>query len=235
MRYAVFFTPPPDNPLTIEASSWLGRDAYTGKEVTRPAVEGLTADEIARLTAEPCRYGFHATLKAPFRLAEGLSEDELCESFRRFAPQIEPVADLTLAVGRLGPFFALVPSGPVQELDRLAGDVVRAFEPFRAPLGDDEIARRNPDRLTERQRRHLAEWGYPYVFEDFRFHMTLTGPVANPADSQIEKILEDRFAQILRTPLAVSALSLFIERWPGAAFTVKASVAIGGAAIRNTD
>jgi len=235
MRYAVFFTPPPDHPLTIEASSWLGRDAYTGKAVTLPVVEGLAAEEIVRLTAEPCRYGFHATLKAPFRLADGLSEDEFCESFRRLAPKIEPVADLTLAVGRLGPFFALVPSGPSQELDRLAGDVVRVFEPFRAPLGDDEIARRKPDRLTERQRRNLAEWGYPYVFDDFRFHMTLTGPVADTDATRIEKILDDRFAQILRTPLAVSTLSLFIEPRPGAPFTVKASVAIGGAARRNSD
>ena len=31
--------------------------------------------------------------------------------------------------------------------------------------------------VTERQASNLDRWGYPYVFDDFRFHMTLTGPL----------------------------------------------------------
>ena len=31
MRYAIYFTPPADDPLTRRASHWLGRDAMTGE------------------------------------------------------------------------------------------------------------------------------------------------------------------------------------------------------------
>lgn len=234
MRYAVFFTPPPDHPLTRKAASWLGRDAFSGEPVAQPAVGTLGKDELADVTAAPRRYGFHGTLKAPFRPAPGTGEAELVGGLQRIAPALDPVPALKLVVGRLGRFFALVPEGSGDELNRLAGDVVRAFEPFRAALTDDEVARRNPEKLTERQRQYLAEWGYPYVYDEFRFHMTLTGPVADADASRIEVALGEWFTPVLADPVSVSALSLFTEPAPGRPFTVMSSAPIGGAAIRKT-
>ena len=57
----------------------------------------------------------------------------------------------------------------------------RRLDPFRAPLTPSERARRRPEDLDPRRRALLDRWGYPHVFEAFRFHMTLTGRLADDA------------------------------------------------------
>lgn len=181
MRYALYFTPPADDPLTGAAARWLGRDAFTGKAL---APDGQRPDGWESLVAEPARYGFHATLKAPFHLAGGQTETDLLSALDVFAAETPAFTMPRLKIGLLGSFFALVPDGDADALDRFAADVVRAFEPFRAPLSAADIARRKPETLPEPERTYLHDWGYPYVFDAFRFHMTLTGPV--PAERQDE-------------------------------------------------
>ena len=112
-----------------------------------------------------------------------------------------------------------MPAEPEPALQALEGEVLAAFEPYRAPLTDDEIARRRPERLSPRQREQLERWGYPFVREEFRFHMTLTGPVPGPADDW-RAALETRFAPLLGRPLPVDGLGLFVEAAPGAPFRV---------------
>ena len=65
MRVAIYATPPAGAALTRAAALWLGRDAFVG-EATRESDA-----EIDPVVAEPARYGFHATMRAPFRIAEG--------------------------------------------------------------------------------------------------------------------------------------------------------------------
>ena len=178
MRYAIYFTPPRDSPLTRLAASWLGRDPFTGSSVPPPSVTGFTPAEIAFHTAAARRYGFHATLKAPFQLAASETEARLAQAVADFAAESEPFAIPRLAIGQIDRFFALLPTSPVAELDALAGNVVKAFDRFRSPLTEAEIERRNPDALSAEEFRNLCQWGYPYVFDAFRFHMTLTGRVA---------------------------------------------------------
>ncbi len=74
--------------------------------------------------------------------------------------------------------------------------------------------------MTERQRNYLAVWGYPYVFEEFRFHMTLTGPVPESRQDEIATLLTARFAPFIGRPLSVDRLCLFIEPSPPGDFTV---------------
>ncbi|HMN88199.1 MAG TPA: DUF1045 domain-containing protein, partial [Bauldia sp.] len=112
----------------------------------------------------------------------------------------------------------------------LAADIVRAFDPFRAPPTPEEIERRHPERLPPRQRENLARWGYPYVFEDFRFHMTLTGAVPRERQDSVEAVLAARFAPFLGRPLAIDAVSLFVERDPPADFVVETRAPLGAAA-----
>ncbi len=90
MRYALYFTPPVGDRLTRLASSWLGRNAFSGKTLEPPVVTGLNAAEIAFHTAAPRRYGFHGTLKAPFSLREGTSEAELLRALMLFCSGLEP-------------------------------------------------------------------------------------------------------------------------------------------------
>jgi putative phosphonate metabolism protein len=220
MRYAVYFAPALDHPLTALANDWLGRDAASGEELPQVAVEGLDAEDFAALTADPRRYGFHATLKAPFELKDGTAEYHLIDAFKAFAAERRAFTLPRITLGQLGPFFALIPAETSDELESLAADCVRAFEPFRAPLGEADILRRKPEKLSPSERHNLQTWGYPHVFEDFRFHMTLTGPTLEAQRDVVKAAIDAHFVDILDRPLAIDHLALFVETERGAPFTV---------------
>ena len=227
MRYAIYFTPGQNDPLTRIAASWLGRDPFTSAQPPAPAVTHLSPAEIAYHTASARRYGFHATLKAPFQLAEGETEAELDRALESFAAGVDPILLSKLTPARIDGFLALVPSGPAPDLDRFAGEVVVAFDRFRAPLSDGEIKRRNPDALSPEEFRNLLQWGYPYVFESFRFHMTLTGRVADADLARVRAAIDEVFAPTLERPATVDGLALFVEPEPGAPFVVKSWYGLG--------
>lgn len=234
MRYAIYFTPPEGDALSIHAAAWLGRDAFRDEPRPQPDVSGFDPSQLAMLTGEPRRYGFHATLKAPFELASGRSEEELLHSFDSFAGVLQAFEIPKIVLGQLGAFFALVPAERYEELHAFADACVRHFEPFRAPLTDADVARRNPGKLTESEREQLTQWGYPYVFGDFRYHMTLTGQVPVELQPPMRSALEARFAPFIDRPLAVSHLSLFVESERGAPFVMKRIVPLRALPQRKT-
>jgi putative phosphonate metabolism protein len=229
MRYALYFTPPADDPLTRAAAEWLGRDAFLGRTSRQPAVNGLSADQFAALTSAARRYGFHATLKAPFRLAEGMDEAALLAAVERFAASTRPF-DVALRVGQLGGFFALLPAEESAALQAFAGAVVEAFDAFRAPLSAEDRARRTPEVRDAQERAHLERWGYPYVFDRFRFHMTLTGRAGDEQAAILRPALEARFASLLDAPVRIGHLGLFVEPAPEADFVARALVPLTGPA-----
>lgn len=227
MRYAVYFTPDQNDPLARTAASWLGRDPFNGTVPPAPAITTLSPAEIAYHTASARRYGFHATLKAPFHLAEGQSEAGLDKALAEFAAVADPVSLTGLAPARLDGFLALVLARPSPDLDLLAAEVVKSFEPFRAPLTEADIKRRNPDALSPDAFRNLCQWGYPYVFQSFRFHMTLTGRIAEHDLARVRAAVDEVFTPVLADPLALDGLALFVEPEPGAPFVVKSWYRLG--------
>lgn len=216
MRAAIYFTPDEHDPLTSRAAEWLGRDAFRGAP-TRAADR-----DIDPMVADPARYGFHATLKAPFRLADGSSLEQLNAALAEFSRHHAAVPLGTLELGRIGNFFALMPGEIPDALAVLEDRVRMQFEPFRAPLNDAEIARRAPAKLSDRQRAGLERWGYPFIGPDFRFHITLTGPLPGLDQARAEANLRDRFSDVLARPVFIDALSLFIEPDAGSPFHVHA-------------
>lgn len=234
MRYAIYFTPPADDPLTRRASHWLGRDAISSGAVIQPVVGDFSERAFAESTADPRRYGFHATMKAPFDLAEGMSEAELIDAFERFAADRAGFVLPSLVLGQLGPFFALVPGSASSELQALAADCVTEFDRFRAPLDAGDIARRRPERLTPGEKDNLMTWGYPYVLDGFRFHMTLTGPMERDDQPAMRAAIEAHFGDLLGAPRAIDTLSIFIEPARGAPFTLHHMVPLSGNAARKT-
>lgn len=234
MRYAIYFTPPADDPLTRRASHWLGRNAFSGEMLAQPIIEAFSEVAFSELTFDPRRYGFHATMKAPFELADGASETELVDALESFAARQTAFTLPALVLGQLGPFFALVPGAASPELQSLASDCVTVFDRFRAPLDDADLARRKPDRLTPNERRNLMAWGYPYVLDDFRFHMTLTGPVEREDQSAMRAAIESYFTGLLDQPRQIDTLSLFVEPARGKPFTMHHTVPLAGNAIRKT-
>ncbi len=221
MRYAIYYTPNYDDPLTRLGSQWLGRDAFTGKAAIQPVLEEVSRERLHVLTADPRRYGFHATLKPPFTLTDGRSEEELRDAFTEFCELVPGFTLPGLSVTRLGSFLALTQSAPVEALDVLAATCVETFDPFRAPLSQIDRERRMRSRLSERQLSLLGRWGYPYVFEEFRFHMTLSGRLNDGAEADC--LMRDAiryFAAVTERPRAFSTIGLFVERERGGPFTV---------------
>lgn len=206
-RLALYFTPPPGGALDRLGTAWLGRDLASGEETPPPALPGLPR-AAAELSAQPRRYGLHATLKNPFRLAPGHGIDALSEALDRFAEAYGAPAPFPLRLSVEERFAALVPAAPVPDLDALAAAIVRAFEPFRAPLTETDRARRRAAGLTERQAALLEEWGYPHVMDEFRFHITLTGRLSPEEAGPVAQALSHWLAPALEAPLAVDALSL---------------------------
>src|SRR5262249_10362685 len=193
-RYAIYFLPPADSALYRLRAGFLGYDCYTGESLRHPQDIGLTASECAELTREPRKYGFHATLKAPFRLLPPFTEADLTAELERFSAIPRTLPSIRPTIQSLARFLAVVPEAPSIALDRLAADSVMAFDRFRRPLMSNERERRLDVGLSHRQIENLDRWGYPYVFEDFRFHLTLTGAIDIGPRGAILSLLEARFS-----------------------------------------
>ena len=210
-RYAVYFTAAP-GPLADFGAAWLGWDLRGGRAVAHPDLPGLPPDRIAALTETPRRYGFHATLKPPFRLAQGSTPAALLADLRALSQRLAPVT-LTggLQLAELDGVLALIPVEPSEPLQSLAADMVRALDRHRAPMTEAERARRQPQRLKPRQTAHLDRWGYPWVMQDFRFHMTLTGRLPQPEAQTIRAALTPHLAPVLPRPMLIDAVALIGE------------------------
>jgi hypothetical protein len=159
-RYAIYYAPPADTALWRKACAWLGRDAVTGQDVVQPHLPALAGLDIPALTADPRGYGFHATLKAPFELAAGRTEDELLAAAERFA-RSQPSFILPIVVAALGRFLAFRIDGPSREIEALHGACMHEFEPYRAPLRPADVERRRKAQLSAEQDARLVQWGYP--------------------------------------------------------------------------
>lgn len=224
-RYAIYFVPPPDDDLYRFGAEMIGYDAFEGRALPFPAEVVRAAADWEALTADPRKYGFHATLKAPMPLAPDCAEADLAATLGAFASKPREIPAIVPVARVLSGFTAIVPEAPVAALNKLADDCVEAFDQFRAPLTTEERARRGPERLSARQIAHLDRWGYPYVFEDFRFHMTITGRLAPERRNAILDIIQTRFATLRLPTLAIDQIALFrqtdassrfaiIGRWP---------------------
>ena len=212
-RYAIYLAPEEHSHLARFVAGIIGYDAYSGADVRHDATLAFPAADWPECTSHPRRYGAHATLKAPFRLAVATNRDALATALETFASQrkvfdIGPLAISCLTQQNAEGFIALTNPHFSQDLHALAADTVAHFEPFRAPLTLEEIARRQPDRLSVRQRQHLHDFGYPFVKEDFTFHITLTNSLPEP--EALADHLARRMAQeIGTTRFRVDALYLF--------------------------
>lgn len=203
-RYAIYHLP--DNAeLAAFGAAWLGWNIETGIEVRQPDVPGIAA-----ATARPRKYGFHATLKPPFRLAENCDASGLLADTRKLAAGMAPVQLEGMRVASLGRFLALVPEGETGGLGDLAFASVRMLDRYRRPADAEELARRRAAGLTDRQDELLRRWGYPFVGEEFRFHLTLSGGLPQSELSQLARAAEVHLPELPR-PYVISSIALVGE------------------------
>ena len=223
-RFGVYLAPSADSPLWRFGCDVIGRDATTGRRLRGFAPEGYSPEAWRKLTSEPRRYGFHATLKAPFRLRADLDVPDLIDRMGALARGFAPfeAGELTVGAFEAGEgrsFVVLRPVGVCANLKELEAAAVRKLDVLRAPLSQSERARRSVQRLTPRQRYYMDAWGYPYVIDDFRPHFTLTNPIAD-ADSAVRALRREFDFRVSLKTWRVDALTLFVESEPGRDFRV---------------
>lgn len=205
MRYAIYYVPPADDMLYRLGSDWLGHDVYNrGFRDKLPAY--LEAHTEIREQARS--YGFHATLKAPFHLAANTSEQELIDDINLLASRTPGFEIPALKLDLVRNFFALVPEAPSAQLEHLASSCVRHLDRFRLALSKSEVERREPAGLNSRQRDYLYRWGYPYVLDEFIFHLTLTDELSTDQQGQYGEMLARAFAPVVGKPLEVGQIAL---------------------------
>jgi putative phosphonate metabolism protein len=224
-RFAIYYAPSATSNLWERAATWLGRDSNDGDLFDGP-VAGIDRDRLLNMTQSANRYGFHATLKAPMALVDGASEADLRAAITSFASEHQPIDLGKPTLASLDGFLALM----VEQNDALqdfAAHVVERFDVFRAPMTNKDRAARANRNLSERQIELLDAYGYPYVFDEFRFHMTLSDRLPEADQAEVSKAASTWFNPVLDEPLVLDRLSLYREPDAGKPFVRLADFKLG--------
>jgi hypothetical protein len=210
-RVAVYYAPPPGSPWWRDGSEWLGRDAESGREY------GTSAHSI---TVAPRRYGWHATIVPPFACAPGVTLTDVLDAARAWAASVARF-DMPVRVAGMGKFVALRAAHEDDDarLREIAASALQTLRALRAKPSREMLERRIKDGMSERQIALLREWGYPYVFDEYRFHMTLTDSLD---DDAVRAAVVAEWTQRIATlgALPMHGAALFVEPEAGAPFTL---------------
>ena len=235
-RFAVYYAPRADEGLAAAASQWLGINPEGGRLRRQPLLSGFSPERLAEITADPRMYGFHGTLKAPIALVDGATERDFVDAVGRFAVTLRAVTVPAMVLAEIGNFLALVPAERCAALQDLADRCVVEFDEYRLPADETELGRRRASGLSPRQDALLLRWGYPYVLEEWRFHLTLTGRIDDsPERAAVMAILRKRFGGFVDRPLQVRDVCVFRQATPGRPFTVLARFRLGGGRLVSTE
>ena len=213
MRYAVYFCPVAGSGLDTFGREWL----------TGVAVPDIPPARLHDLLADVRRYGWHATLAAPFALADGVSYDDLRRHAIAIAQQ-QTAFELPLQLDQLAGFPALRPAADETAINALAERCVRTLNTLRAPMSDAALQRRSAG-LDNVEVALLNEFGYPYVLDRYRFHMTLSAPVTAAEAQALRAWLSPKVATL--PPAWIDALSICCESAPGKNFELLERIPLG--------
>jgi hypothetical protein len=226
-RCAVYFVPDIQSAWWQAGSSWLGRCAATGQPMVQPSLAGISPQAQWALTAEPRRYGWHATLRAPFKIKPGESLKSVMSELQALAQSLTAFNLPALQVSTHGGFMALRAEGDVSQINSIAAACVKELHQFAMPLSESDLVRRRLAPLSPEQDRLMLAWGYPYVLDEFEFHLSLTHKLDSMSDDQ--RTAWQHAAQVHFAPLGAcrfDRLALFVEPERGADFVLFDQVAL---------
>ena len=207
-RYAIYYAPEPGSPLDVFGRNWFDKNTNGNAQ----AIAKLNPKRLAELSENSRRYGFHGTLKPPFGLNPSTRLESLLNAARIFATTMSPVEIPPLELAIIGKFIALTPTTQSAALEKLAAACVRAFESFRVPLSDEQLESYKLNKLTVHQEQMLEHWGYPYVMEEFRFHISVTDRIDDTRErEEVMEALEHVAGPILGMPTTVREITVFSQ------------------------
>ncbi|MCG8492984.1 MAG: DUF1045 domain-containing protein [Sneathiellales bacterium] len=227
-RYAIYYAPASESPLALFGNAWLGRDPANGLILPRPDLGGLALQHIKNYTRSPTRYGFHGTLKPPFALTPEKEVGELDQAITELAARMPRSNPLRLMVKRIGSFLALCPEREEASVSVIAASCVQELDQFRKPAREEELNRRRARGLSDQQELYLQKWGYPYVLDEFRFHLTLTDGLETNILDLLEPRLLEATQTLRQTPFVLDRLCLFGDPGAGAPFRLLKSYDLCG-------
>ena len=191
--------------------AWLGWDCHKGQYISSENAFSEPLADREYFTKKPRKYGLHATLKAPFRLQTTQNEPALRSAFHGFCNHQKPAASGNLTLSEQGGFISLRPQRQSAALFELGKNCLEAFDPFRAPLDQNDLNRRRNAHLSPRQNDFLHQWGYPYVLQEFQFHITLSSRLSILQREKIIPALKNLLAHELDCPFIIAHLALMGE------------------------
>lgn len=208
-RYAIYYTPQPGTPLATFGRSWFGR-ANDGATLQAFSEAGLTSASAVKPLSARSRYsGLHAVFKTPFCLRDGIGIDALKARLIRFANRRKQVATGPLTLAHAGRFLVLRPIKPTPALDWLAAQCVATFDGFTE---SSSTAEAHPGvHLNDHQRLLLKSFGDPHVLSEYRFYITLTGPLDTAHLERVAQALWPMLEEICASGVTVDGLSLLGE------------------------
>lgn len=210
-RYAIYYSPPRNSLLESAGTYWLGRTAFRYGQVPKEIPERFFKQEYYQLIESPRWYGFHGTIRAPFELAEHVKPEEFIKEVRKICATHTPFNLSGLAVSSFSGFLALTPTSGYPELIKLHSDLVRKLDFLRPPLSQFDLKRHLDKQLSKRQEQLLRRFGYPFVLEEFKFHMTLTGTIEDKVRSSYKEKLEHILNPYLTEPVPVQEVSIYMQ------------------------
>ena len=209
-RYAIYYAPPKIDPLADFTASWLGWDANLGEYVSFPKIQSFRHD-ISSITNKPRKYGFHGTLKPPFSLKMGMTQEELFVAVGDLAQSIQEFEIERIQLKVINGFIALIPERHSSCLHDMARKCVTELDCFRAEESHEKLEKRRLLGLSKKQEANLTKWGYPFVLDEFRFHLTLSGPLKSHVAKNVMSFLAIELEDIISLPLQVKELCVFGE------------------------
>ena len=211
-RYAIYFSPYPDTFLDKVGSRWLGWNPKKGKITNHSKIKNPKFVDLKSITEKARIYGLHGTLKAPFVLKEKYSYKDLISDVELISKRHRKFIIRNLVLKKLGSFYALVPERSTKALKSLADDCVSSLDKFRKPPSSTELEKRRSNGLDFQEEVNLKKWGYPYVFNKYKFHITLTGEIRLGEEKNIRETIELNFQKVIGYPLPFLDICLFGQR-----------------------
>jgi len=206
-RYAIYYIPRPGTALAAFGRSWFGR-ANDGATLQAFSTMGLPSSGFAKILSMPGRYtGLHAIFRAPFALRDGVGLEDLKARLVTFAARRKAVETGPLTLARCGRYLVLRPIEPMPAFDWLAAQCVNAFEDFAADPNDEDSD--DHRHLSPYQRLLLKSFGHPHVMSEYRFSITLTGPLDTSHLERVAQALWPVIDDICAEGVTVDGLSLF--------------------------